>query len=117
MVEASAGEHYRKGGIETIDFIQAKSSPEEFRGYLRLTVLKYISRLGFKRGEDPLQDAKKAKWFLDRLIKEYENEQCKKVENVVDDPAVGSWFAYDPTLRVPPAPTDSSWKDFLTRTR
>ena len=55
--------HYTKGGIETIDFIQAKLSPEEYRGYLRGNLLKYASRLGDK-GSD---DAGKAAWYAQRL--------------------------------------------------
>ena len=60
--------HYIVGGIETIDFMKAKSTPEEFHGYLRLTVLKYLSRGPYK--EDALEDYKKARWFLNRLIEE-----------------------------------------------
>lgn len=55
--------HYTKGGIETIDYIQAKLSPEEYRGYLRGNLLKYASRMGAK-GED---DAGKAAWYAQRL--------------------------------------------------
>ena len=55
--------HYTKGGIETIDFIKAKLSPEEYRGYLRGNLLKYASRMGAK-GED---DAGKAAWYAKRL--------------------------------------------------
>ena len=55
--------HYTKGGIETIDFIKAKLSPEEYRGYLRGNLLKYASRMGAK-GED---DAGKAAWYAERL--------------------------------------------------
>ena len=61
MVNSPA--HYTKGGIETIDFIQAKLSPEEYRGYLRGNLLKYASRMGAK-GED---DAGKAAWYAKRL--------------------------------------------------
>ena len=61
-------DHYKIGGIETIDYMKAKSTPEEFKGYLRLTALKYLSRAGHK--DDTVQDYKKAQWFIDRLIKE-----------------------------------------------
>ena len=61
-------DHYKIGGIEAIDYMKAKSTPEEFRGYLRLTALKYLSRAGHK--DDTVQDYKKAQWFIDRLIKE-----------------------------------------------
>lgn len=62
--------HYTLGGIETIDYMKAKSTPEEFRGHLRLTAIKYLSRAGHK--DDTLQDYKKARWYLDKLIKELE---------------------------------------------
>ncbi len=55
--------HYTKGGIETIDFIQAKLSPEEYRGYLRGNLLKYASRMGEKDSDD----AGKAAWYAQRL--------------------------------------------------
>ena len=55
--------HYTAGGIETIDFIQAKLSPEGYRGYLQGNLLKYASRIG-KKGSD---DAGKAAWYAQRL--------------------------------------------------
>ena len=35
-------EHYNKGGIECIQGIQAASTNEEFEGYLRGNILKYV---------------------------------------------------------------------------
>lgn len=64
--------HYKIGGIETIDYMKAKSTKEEFRGHLRLTALKYLSRYGQK--DDELQELQKAKWYLDRLIQELEDD-------------------------------------------
>jgi hypothetical protein len=64
--------HYQTGGIESIDYMKAKATPEEFNGFLRLTALKYLSRYGYK--DDVLQEVKKAKWYIERLIKELENE-------------------------------------------
>lgn len=65
-------DHYKTGGIETIDYMKAKSTKEEFRGHLRLTALKYLSRYGKK--DDELQELLKAKWYLDRLIIELEEK-------------------------------------------
>jgi hypothetical protein len=62
--------HYTSGGIETIDYMRAKASPEEFRGYLRLNALKYLSRAGLKG--DAVVDLKKAAWYINRLIGELE---------------------------------------------
>jgi hypothetical protein len=58
--------HYTSGGIETIDYMEAKSTAEEFRGHLRLTTIKYLSRAGLK--DDTLQDLEKAAWYLNKLI-------------------------------------------------
>ena len=65
--------HYMVGGIETIEYLKAKSTPEEFRGHLRLTALKYLSRAGYKN--DALEDFKKGQWYVNRLIKEIESDE------------------------------------------
>ena len=57
--------HYTSGGIETIDFLQAKLTREEFIGYLKGNVLKYGSRLG-KKG-DVTVDAGKMAWYATKL--------------------------------------------------
>lgn len=62
-------EHYKMGGVETIDFIEAKATKEELRGYLKFNVIKYLSRAKYK-GND-LQDLKKAQWYLNRLVDGY----------------------------------------------
>ncbi len=58
--------HYTSGGIETITYLQAKLSPEEFTGFLKGNVLKYVSRAGSKG--DALEDYKKAQWYVNRLV-------------------------------------------------
>ena len=58
--------HYQIGGIETIGYIEAKLTPEEFKGYCKGNSIKYISRAGHK-GEE-IDDYKKAAWYLDKLI-------------------------------------------------
>jgi hypothetical protein len=57
--------HYKIGGIEAIDYIQAKLTPEEFRGYLKGNVLKYTSRAGYK--EDAGKDIDKMVWYALKL--------------------------------------------------
>lgn len=59
--------HYKSGGIETIDFMEAKLSKTEFVGYLKGNVIKYLSRAELKGAAT--QDYKKAKWYLDRLVR------------------------------------------------
>ena len=58
--------HYKQGGIECIEAIKAATG-EGFPDYLRGNVLKYLWRWPKKNGVD---DLKKARWYLDRLIKE-----------------------------------------------
>ena len=53
--------HYTDGGIETIDFIEAKRLP-----YHLGNVVKYVSRAGKKI--DEVEDLKKAQWYLNRYI-------------------------------------------------
>lgn len=57
--------HYKVGGIETIDYIQAKLTPEEFRGYLKGNVLKYTSRAEYKG--DAGKDLDKMVWYALKL--------------------------------------------------
>ena len=64
--------HYTVGGIETIDYIKAKLTPEEFVGYPKGNVIKYTSRAGKK--QDTIQDLEKAQWYMNRQIKELKGE-------------------------------------------
>jgi len=57
--------HYAASSIECIDAIEAQLTPEEFRGYLKGNVAKYMWRERQKGGTESL---KKAKWYLSRLI-------------------------------------------------
>lgn len=53
--------HYKVGGIETIDFIEAKKL-----GYNLGNVVKYITRADHK--DNKLEDLRKAQWYLEREI-------------------------------------------------
>jgi hypothetical protein len=53
--------HYVTGGIETIDYIEAKSL-----NYNLGNVVKYVSRSDYKGKK--LEDLKKAQWYLSREI-------------------------------------------------
>ena len=57
--------HYTFGGIETIEYLKAKLTSEEFRGFLKGNVLKYVSRESEKNG---VEDLKKAQWYLNKLV-------------------------------------------------
>ena len=53
--------HYTAGGIETIDFIEAKQL-----NYHLGQVIKYVTRAEYKNNF--LEDLKKAQWYLNREI-------------------------------------------------
>ena len=58
--------HYTAdGGIECIEAIEAQLTPEEYRGWLKGNVAKYVWREKHKGG---IESLKKAQWYLTRLI-------------------------------------------------
>lgn len=60
-------QHYRSGGIEAIDVIEAFGL-----GFNLGNVAKYVLRTG--RKADALEDLMKARWYLDREIARMEND-------------------------------------------
>ena len=57
--------HYSDGEIECIEAIEAQLTPEEYRGYLKGNVAKYVWREKHKGG---IESLKKAQWYLTKLI-------------------------------------------------
>ena len=57
--------HYNQGSIEPIDFIKSQNM-----NYIEGNISKYTTRYKFKNG---IEDLKKAQWYLDKLIAEYQN--------------------------------------------
>ena len=57
--------HYTGSSIECIDSIKAQMTPEEFRGFLKGNVLKYLWRERSKGGYESLL---KSQWYLNRLL-------------------------------------------------
>ena len=57
--------HYTSGKIEVIKIMEDQLNPEEYRGYIKGQVIKYITRERHKNG---IEDLKKAHWYLTRLI-------------------------------------------------
>ena len=60
--------HYKSGDIECIDSIEAQLTAEEFRGFLKGNVLKYLWRERIKGGTESL---KKGQWYLNKLIESF----------------------------------------------
>ena len=72
------------GGIQCIDAIETSMSTEEFKGFLKGNVQKYVWRYSQKNGAE---DLKKAKWYLERLIKlrEFEEAMAKATEETTKE--------------------------------
>lgn len=68
--------HYNDGAIECIDAIEASMTPIEYAGFLKGQVLKYVWRYRLKG--KPVEDLKKAGYYLDRLIRITEREEENK---------------------------------------
>jgi hypothetical protein len=64
-------EHYTSGNIECLDAIRAALG-DNYKYYVQGNVLKYIWRFNHKNG---LEDLKKARFYLDDLIKHDDLEQ------------------------------------------
>jgi hypothetical protein len=66
--------HYLYGKFEVIDILEeaVALAPDPVKGSLQYQVLKYMLRLWSK--ENALQDAKKAQWYLKRLIQNMQPE-------------------------------------------
>lgn len=83
------------GGVECIEAIESSMSLEEFKGFLKGNVQKYVWRYSKKNG---VEDLKKAKWYLERLIgiKEFEETLTKSVANEISEKRKKIAVNYDP---------------------
>ena len=78
--------HYAKnGGIECIEAIEASMDKDDFRGFLKGNVIKYMWRYEDKNG---LEGLKKAGWYLDLLIFSMENEPEQHPLEALEDPSM-----------------------------
>jgi len=68
--------HYNKGKIETIDYIVDALGEWEAVSYCQGNVIKYLSTRLFAKG-NPIQDAKKAQWYLTKMIELMEQTKGK----------------------------------------
>lgn len=63
--------HYTQGGIECIDALKAATvNKTGIEAVCTANAIKYLWRYEKKNG---IEDVKKARWYIDRLIKELEN--------------------------------------------
>jgi hypothetical protein len=66
--EVGSPPHYTVGGHEAIDVIRSKLTSEEYRGYCKGNVLKYLMRANYKGHHDV--DCFKAEWYMEELSNE-----------------------------------------------
>jgi hypothetical protein len=59
------GDHYKSKKVQPWDAMECWMSPEQFEGFLRGNVIKYIARY---KDKDGLKDVQKARHYLDKLI-------------------------------------------------
>jgi len=90
--------HYTQGGIECIDAIEAALGPAGFTAFLQGQVVKYTWRLGRKDAAE--QDAAKARWYADRLVKHLAKETAFVSKD--SPPALRHVAAHGCTLRTSP---------------
>ena len=81
--------HYKHLPAEAIDIIMAAiaKAPSNESAYLQGQVLKYLLRCWEKKG---IEDLRKAKWYLDRMINEFDDllaEASGANETPIDEPS------------------------------
>lgn len=64
--------HYTDGKIEVIEYIEDKKLD-----FCLGNAVKYISRAGKKDPSKTIEDLEKAKWYLERKIKQLENDRVQ----------------------------------------
>lgn len=68
--------HYKNGKMEAIVIMQNSMSEEEFKGFLKGLIIKYLYRADSKNG---LEDYKKAQWYMNKLVKVMEKNQHEDI--------------------------------------
>lgn len=63
MEKVNHPEHYNKGKIEVIDYIE-----DQDMNFNLGNAIKYISRAGLKNKSTTVEDLEKAKWYIQREI-------------------------------------------------
>ena len=58
-------DHYKVGKYEAIDILESKLTEEEFQGFLKGNIMKYMMRSNYKGQHDT--DCAKAAWYANKL--------------------------------------------------
>lgn len=80
--EINSPSHYTAGGMEPIEMLEAKLTPEQLDGYLIGTALVYLMRANFKG--DFEKDVRKANWYTARMCNVLGERRAEKYERSVE---------------------------------
>ena len=61
--------HYKQGQVECIDAIESSMTKDQFKGYLKGNIIKYMWRY---ENKGKVEDLKKSQWYLNKLIESVE---------------------------------------------
>jgi len=75
--------YYDVGGIETIEVIKAKLTPEQFQGYLLGNIIKYSCRANFKNPDSGLCDVRDVEKIIHYSQKLRETVVTKPPEPII----------------------------------
>lgn len=68
--------HYKNGKMEAIVIMQNTLTEEEFKGFCKGLIIKYLYRADSKNG---LEDYKKAQWYMNKLVKTMEKNKNENI--------------------------------------
>ena len=71
------GDYYKQMGVQPWEAMEAWLSPAQFRGFLLGSAIAYLARVNTKGvdGKGGLQDIKKARHYLDKIIELEESNE------------------------------------------
>ena len=75
-------DHYTVGGYEALDVIKAKLTPEEYRGFLKGNILKYLMRANYKGTHD--KDCRKGRFYNEKLGEVLDADTSDKANEEVE---------------------------------
>lgn len=100
MTDKINPEHYKRGGLETIEILEKKLTKEEFIGAMKANQQKYLDRRGYKEIENLSEiellyqniiECDKQSWYTEKEKQSYlksisEVEARIKSDEWIDDP-------------------------------
>ena len=81
-MEERGSEHYRVGGVEVLDVLQAKMTKEQYEGFLLGNIIKYALRYNF--AEKKFSDMEKCFHYCELLV-----SLRRREENTIGNAAPG----------------------------